>query len=263
MKFSFPLMPSRYLCGTIAVCVMLALAVPAQAHDVWLTFTGDAAQHRIVLNYGHPDDRPPAFSDKLLDLDTITASGRTSHLQGMTPAVVDGAFVAQTQPFADDGHTLVAARYDNGFWARLADGTTRNVTGRLVQNPSATLWSGKFAKAVSGPGAPWQTVLGHDLEIVPLADPGALKPGDTLRLRVLFQGKPLAGAQVERGDGKTAVPEADIPRFTTDADGVAAVPVITAGPQLLVIDHDVKPAAASAQSTIDLYNATLWFNVAG
>jgi uncharacterized GH25 family protein len=249
--------------GLLAAFATLALgALPARAHDVWLTFSDDAAQHRIVLNYGHPDDRPPAFSDKLLDLDTLTSSGRVSHLQGMTPAVVDGAFVAQTLPFADEGHTLAAARYDNGYWAKLPDGMTRNVTTRLVKDASETLWSGKFAKAVSGPGAPWQTVLGHPLEIVPLSDPGAIKPGDTLRLRVLFQGKPLAGAQVERGDGKTAVPEADIPRFATDADGVAAVPIVKAGPHLLVIDHDVKPSNPGL-STLDLYNATLWFNVAG
>jgi len=45
--------------------------------------------------------------------------------------------------------------------------------------------------------------------------------GQTLRVKVLFQGKPLSGADVERGDGTTVVAEKDIPRFATDADGIA------------------------------------------
>ncbi|WP_163363670.1 DUF4198 domain-containing protein, partial [Enterobacter cloacae] len=79
-------------------------------------------------------------------------------------------------------------------------------------------------------------------------------------LKVLFHGKPLAGAEVERGDGVTAVAEKDIPRFSTDADGVAAVPLVKAGPHLLVIDHKVTPSASPDQANADLYNATLWFN---
>ena len=129
--------------------------------------------------------------------------------------------------------------------------------------PDATesLWSGKFAKALSGSDAPWQKVLGHDLEIIPLSDPVKAKPGQTLRLRVLFHGKPLAGAEVERGDGVTAVPEKDIPRFTSDGEGVAVVPIVNPGPQLLVIDHRVVPSATPDQANADLFNATLWFSV--
>jgi uncharacterized GH25 family protein len=64
--------------------------------------------------------------------------------------------------------------------------------------------------------SPWQTVLGHDPELVPLSDPAEVTPGQSLKLRVLFHGKPLAGGEIERGDGVTAVPERDIPRFVTD-----------------------------------------------
>jgi nickel transport protein len=117
------------------------------------------------------------------------------------------------------------------------------------------------AKAITGSDAPWQTVLGHDLEIVPLSDPDAIRIGQSLRLRVLFQSKPLASAEVERGDGTTVVAERDVPRFTTDADGVASIPIVQAGPHLLVIDHTVKPSVIADQANSDLYNATLWFSV--
>ena len=82
-----------------------------------------------------------------------------------------------------------------------------------------------------------------------------------MRLKVLFRGKPLAGAEVERGDGVTAVAEKDIPRFKTDAEGIASVPIVRAGPHLLVIDHKSTPSTTPDQATADLYNSTLWFFV--
>ena len=216
-----------------------------------------------MINYGHPDDRPPPLADKVVDLVEISAGEKTSLLTGLMPAQLNGTFVVETRPFADDGHVLLATRYDNGYWVKTKDGLYRNATRRLVPDAAESFWSSKFAKAVTGPGAPWQTVLGHDLELVPLSDPAAVTPGQSLKLRVLFYGKPLAGGEIERGDGVTAVPENDIPRFVTGADGVATVPIVQAGAHLLVIDYKVTPSAAPEQANSDLYTATLWFMVAG
>jgi nickel transport protein len=123
------------------------------------------------------------------------------------------------------------------------------------------MWSVKFAKAITGPDAPFENVLGHVLEIVPLSDPAKVKSGQTLRLRVLFQGKPLAGVDVERGDGVTVVAEKDIPRFKTDADGIASVPIVKAGQHLLVIDYKASPSAVPEQANADMFSSTLWFNI--
>jgi hypothetical protein len=126
-----------------------------------------------------------------------------------------------------------------------------------------SLWSAKFAKALTGEGAAWSTVLGHELELIPLDDPSAIKPGKSLRLRLLFHGSPLAGAQFERADGLTAIKEEDIPRFTTDRHGIAVIPIEKSGPILLVVDHRVVPSATPEIAAADLFNATLWFVVAG
>ena len=253
----------RKLVLALAVTGAGAYGHAASAHDIWLTLTGDAGSRRAVVNYGHPDDRPPAFADKVIDLFAITSGGKKSLLTGLTPAVINGTFVVETSPFADDGHVVLATRYDNGYWIKTKDGLYRNATKRLVPDAAEGLWSSKFAKAVTGPASPWQTVLGHDLELVPLSDPAGVAPGQSLKLRVLFHGKPLAGGAIERGDGVTAVPENDIPRFATDADGIATVPIVKAGAHLLVIDYRVSPSAVPDQANADLYTATLWFMVAG
>ena len=56
----------------------VAHASDASAHDIWLTLNGDAGSRRAVINYGHPDDRPPAFADKVVDLFEIKSSEKTS-----------------------------------------------------------------------------------------------------------------------------------------------------------------------------------------
>jgi len=252
-----------YIRNAIAAIALLPIMTGAAfAHDVWLTITGDAAHRRAIVNYGHPDDRPPAFADKVVDLVAITKRGQEPLLKGIEPAAKKGIVVAQSKPFADDGHTLLAARYDNGFWIKTADGLYRNATRRLFPDAADSMWSAKFAKALTGPDAPWEKVLGQTLEIVPLSDPAKAKPGQTLSLKVLFQGKPLSGVDVERGDGTTVVAEKDIPRFATDADGIAAVPIVKAGSHLLVVDHRISPSATPDQANADLFNATLWFSTA-
>ncbi|MGY4510218.1 DUF4198 domain-containing protein [Bradyrhizobium sp. USDA 3650] len=245
----------------LATALLLGSLGPSPAHDVWLTLSGPASARRAVVNYGHPDDRPPAFADKVVDIFAITQKGRSSLLDGLAAASENGVQIARTKPFLDDGHTLLAARYDNGFWVKTTGGVYRNATRRLVPDAAESFWSGKFAKAITGADAPWQALLGHDLELVPLSDPAKAKPGEPLRIKVLFRGKPLSDAEVERSDGKTPVAEKDIPKFKTDADGVAAILIAKSGPHLLVLDHRAAPSAASDQSTADLYNATLWFDV--
>ena len=148
----------------------------ASAHDVWLTLAGDAAARRAIINYGHPDDRPPAIADKVLDLFEIKSGDRASPLAGLEGVQRDGVLVVQSEPFADDGHILLAVRYDNGYWIKTVGGLYRNATRRLAPDAVDSVWSSKFAKALTGPGAPWQTVLGHDFEIVPLSDPATIKP---------------------------------------------------------------------------------------
>jgi nickel transport protein len=254
------LLRPRLVAASLAIFIIVASAGTSCAHDVWLTFSGSASARRVIVNYGHPHDRPPAFADKLLDLQLISSGKQESLIEGLAPARSHGAIVAASRPFADDGHNLFAARYDNGYWVKIADKVFRNATKRLAPDALECLWSGKFAKAVTGPGAPWDKVAGHEMEIMPLSDPAAVRPGETLRVRVLFKGKPLAGGEVERGDGVTPVKEEDIPKFKTDAEGVASIPIVARGAHLLVIDHQVTPSATPDAATKDLYNATLWFS---
>lgn len=157
------------------------------------------------------------------------------------------------------GAAVLAARYDNGYWVKMPDGNYRNTSKRVLPEASDSVWSLKFAKTVVGAGAPWDRVLGQELELVPLADPATLARGQVLQVRVLFHGQPLPGVEVEQGDGVTRVAETDIPRFRTDDQGIASIPIAQGGLTLLAVDYLVKPSGTPNLAAGDLCNATLAF----
>lgn len=121
----------------------------------------------------------------------------------------------------------------------------------------------KHAKAIlrigDGGGEGWAEVLGFPAELVPLADPSALSPGDTLRLRLLVDGAPAAGQTLHAGwkaprDGvRTAAP------VRTDTAGVAAIPIAGAGRWFVTSIHLER----SSEPELDYESewATLTFEV--
>ena len=183
-----------------------------------------------------------------------------SLLTGLGLKTEKGTTVVETKPFVDDEHTLLAARYDNGYWIKLADGTYRNATRRLVPDAADSMWSVKFAKAVTGPDAPWDAVLGQGLEIVPLSDPAKARAGQTLRSRCCSRESRLPAARSSVATGRPSSPRKTF-RVSRRTPMVAAVPIVNAGPHLLVIDHKVTPSGSPDQANTDMFNATLWFSV--
>ncbi len=87
-------------------------------------------------------------------------------------------------------------------------------------------------------GDPYQP-LGLPLEIVPLTDPFSRKVGDALKVRVLFDGKPLADANLgwdHPGDGQD--PAGTV---RTDSKGEALIPVARAGLMTIRLTHMTRP----------------------
>lgn len=77
--------------------------------------------------------------------------------------------------------------------------------------------------------------VGLPVEIVPLVNPYHLKKGDRLKIRVLFQGNPLAQAEVawsypDRGEEFAGT-------TTTDNQGEAFIPLEKAGPYVIRLTH--------------------------
>lgn len=231
----------------------LALTAPAQAHDLWLE-AGPAGT--VLAYYGHPGDISAPDKARLFDLVAVTKAGKAVAVQsGFAPA--EGALAA---PLPGNGSeiAIAAARLDNGFWSKTPQGF-RN-TGKLnAPDAVSSMWSQKFAKTLL-PGhdaKAYATPVGHRLEIVPLADPFRLKAGDVLAVRVDYEGKPLAGAELAAGDGKTKVEKAEKAAIATDANGIARIAILQ-GSTIVTTSHKAA-GSVPAMADRDSLSASLEF----
>jgi uncharacterized GH25 family protein len=107
----------------------------------------------------------------------------------------------------------------------------------------------------------YQLVTGMPLEIVPLDNPYQLKAGDRLRVRVLFEGKPLADHSV-RTWHKTGQPEGTTQtgQLRTDANGEAAL-VLSAKGFWMVSLVRMVPNPQTSQSDYQSYWGSLTFEL--
>ena len=250
----------------VMIVVGLLIAVSTHAHDVWITIAPEQeGTIRALVHHGHPGDRKTPDPDKLFEF-IMRENQEPVHslLPGITRAQQGGLPVLITDPVPlpeEGGLIILAARYDNGYWVKTPLGL-RNTSKRQVPGAEESLYSMKFAKALHQVGshttdAP-QWKIGHRLELVPLNNPFVGKSGDDLKIQVYFDGKPLPGCEVESGDGVTPMEEKDIPRYRTDPQGIATVPITRRGSHLFVVDH-VETSVHPDLAIRELYNATLSF----
>lgn len=242
-----------------ALSVSTLLAGPACAHDVWLTLSSGAAMPQIHVHYGHPDDLQMPQVDKVVDLSATSTAGTSAIVTRLAPSAAEPVLVSAA--VAGASGAVISARYDNGFWVKAPDGEYRNTTRRFVPGATEAITSVKFAKLIAGPGAPWAAAIGHDLEIVPLTDPMAVKPGGSLQVRVMFHGQPVVGASVMRSDGTTVTAQDKLPSFTSDAAGIATIAIEKSGAEVLSVSRRIKPSAVPTLADADTFSATLAFDL--
>jgi uncharacterized GH25 family protein len=261
--------------GWLALVVGSMLATSVQAHDLWLVPAGkiEVGKPALVLaNVGMdfpksevaPD--PAQFKRRLLiqpdgKEGRLEASGKKeqSGLLRFTPTQPGVYVVAvETQPKLI---TLAANKFNEYL---VADGLPHVYRQRVKDGTHDQPGRERYSKYVKtllrvgedGGGDPGR-VLGLQLEIIPLRDPFALKVGEALPVRVLFQGKPLPEANVgwqHPGDGETARGY-----VRTDARGEALVPVAKSGLMTLRLTHMTRPKTAEYEW--ESFWATLTFVV--
>lgn len=203
---------TRLLLSALAVCAWFGSAGSAAAHSMWLTEKAGG----LEVQYGHENALDPYKPDRVIDIRALSASGTP------LPPMVQRSETAVTVGIKDVA--LVSATYDNKIWTKSAARGWVNQSRSEVPDGSQSGQSIKFTKVYLAPLRDFIKPAGQALEIVPQADPASLKAGDRLRVQILLNGKPLAGAKVATNmfDYTSSAEEA-----TTDGNGIvtATVPV--------------------------------------
>ena len=265
----------------IALAILAASCVsPALAHDFWVqpsaywTPAGASTPMTLQVGHGPARQRSPIPLRRIVRFETIGPDGAVTDQRGrLQPGgpLKDGdvalrkpgthVVVLQTDDLAQTH--LPALRFNDylraeGLTPALADRTRRGRTDRDGSENYSRCAKSILHAGSAGAGAQAQATrpVGLPLEIVPEISPYAAPRSSLLPVRVLYQGRPLAGALVKL----TRLEDDANPLEThlTDRSGRAVFAMPSSGTWLLnVIWTRVQPS--SAETDFDTTFSSLSF----
>lgn len=198
----------RQLAVAAALTASLAtgLAPTASAHGIW--FAQRATQLALLYGVGADDLDSLKRLPQITSMAGYDAAGKpvAANLQP------DGRLVLvnlENQP------AVVAAVLDNGTWTKTPDGKWHKKGKDEVPTAVVAERTIKYAVHLRAPlSAPLAPLPGQTLQVVPVESALPAMLGQPIKLRVLYQGKPVAGAKVLHDwvndpDGEPALSAAD------------------------------------------------------
>jgi uncharacterized GH25 family protein len=264
----------RWLRALLALIVLFEVAGPAAAHDFWIvpssfrSAPGAAVAVRLKVGEHLKGDALPRDPVQVERFAVVGPGGeiQVKGLAGAEPAGFarvggDGLYWI----LYDGAHNrldLAAEAFEKalreeGLERISALRQERGESGR----PSREVFS-RCAKAlvrVGDGGTGFDRRLGLELELIPERDPMAVGPGGELPVRLVFRGRPLAGARVAALHARHA--EGTI-AARTDGEGRVRLRLPEAGFWLIKAVHMVPAAAGSGIDWESLW-ASLTFELAG
>jgi hypothetical protein len=226
-------------------CAALATP-PAFGHGAW--FAQRAGQLAMVFGVGADD------LDMVKRLPKVTGVKGFDADQKEVPAKLEvaGPLVLVN---VDAKPTIVSASLDYGLWSKTKDGKWHNKG--IDEVPDAVISEHNFKYAVGIRGelnAPLGPLDGQRLQILPVKKELPEKMGAALKLRVLFDGKPVKGAKILTD----WVNDPDQKPLRTAADGTITIRIRNQGLNVITAIHE-KPAENPAKSRTNEFLATLSF----
>ena len=230
------------LFGLWSLFLVLVLGVnvfSAGAHDFWLEVNDytPKVEEAIILKLGYGHYLPPREfmpKDSLEELYVLDEKGNKTAFKQYSEIEFK-----EEKPLNRDVTCLIVAKKKGGFFTKTTEGYQRGKTKKGLKNVLKCSYSEKFSKALvnvgNGGGDIFSKPLGQELEMVPLENPGNLKEGDYLKVKVLFKGKPL-GHQMVYGTYTGFSTEKNVFAYTTSTDpqGIAKIKILKSGVWFLV-----------------------------
>jgi len=239
-------MKSKYLCVLIGLA---CTAVNVHGHGIW--FAQRSGELAMIYGEGAADDPIVQNADRVRSLVAYDASGATVAIK-LIPT--DRLLLVDTR----QKPVVIAAVFDNGFWTTTAENLEVNKRKSEVPGAKESGHYLKYAVHLRGDlKTPLGALPGHTLQMTPVNAVLPRHMGESLTLRTLFRGKPLAGAAVLTDfiNDPAAKP------LRTDADGIVTVKIRNQGLNVISVAHET-PSDKPADTDKVEHRATLSFVLA-
>ena len=200
-------------------------ATHVSAHGLWT----EQRRGNIEIIYGHGAEDNAFKAQKISGAWAYDAEGK------MIPVTVQRlADHARLQPIKSPA--VLAVALDNGMWSQTADKKWINEGRSKVPGAIESTQTFKYSLAIYQPGAKLPKLDQMKLLILPEVDPLTVGPGKSLPVRVLLDGKPVAGVKLV-GDYRSAP---NTLSTETDAEGRAQVLVRNEGLNVIAAQVEVQ-----------------------
>ena len=223
---------------TLALAAVLVLPMSSQAHMFWLLTDKDAPKVnepvQVEIGFGHKFPKDEEIkAERLGPVKAVGPDGQEAALKKLSTTTYELTPAAA-------GVYVISAQMVPGFVTRTPQGMKM---GTKKGVPDANFcfrfdMAGKTLVNVGDQKQGFDRSAQSTLEIMPLKNPNTLKVGETLPVKVTFQGKPLAGTEIKfTHDGWH---DPDKPFATlgkTDAQGEIQVKLDKPGRWLLIASH--------------------------
>lgn len=242
---------------SIALAAFCLFATSVQAHTLWITAEDVKPGEDGVVILGYCDDFPnsepipPERRGIFKDPEMFAPGGQPVELKPMA----DSNYKYTTVKPLDQGTYLLLCQYQPTYWTQTETEGYKMVPKDKANGPLVTSYRyGSFAKGIVNVGAAADAAdivkpVGTLLEIVPQVNPGAIRVGEKMRVQILYEGKPLAGAIVTGRTGEYGEGLHDIKAFSnkTDKDGYVDFVPWKTGLWQLEIDKIVDTPESTTQ----------------
>ncbi|WP_031387185.1 DUF4198 domain-containing protein [Desulfonatronum thiodismutans] len=222
----------------LVAAALIFLPILAQAHYPWLNMQQyqlpENRTANLTIGWGHAFPYDGFMKqDRVEDLYILAPSGTKVDVEAKSELEF-----ASVNPL-ESGAYLVVGQPKGGYWTRTATGG-RSQPKSGLDNVIGCSFSVNTMKAVLNVGdadGNVDAVVGHPLEIVPLANPATLKTGGYLPIRVLLNDEPYNGFFNATYAGFSS--ESDVFAYTarTNADGEGRLRILNRGIWLIKVEH--------------------------
>ncbi|WP_395400857.1 DUF4198 domain-containing protein [Pseudoduganella sp. UC29_106] len=216
----------------LAIAALVAAGLTAgsvQAHGIW--FAQRATQLAFLYGVGADD------LDSLKRLPQVTSMAGYDASGKAVPTKLepDGRLVLvnlENQP------AVVAAVLDNGTWSKTPDGKWHKKGKDEVPTAVVSEHTWKYAVHLRAPlAAPLAPLPDQVLQIVPVEAKLPVLLGEPIKLRVLYKGKPIAGAKVQHD----FINDPDSAPVLSDKDGYVTIKIRNQGLNVIVAIYETEP----------------------
>ncbi len=233
---------------TALTAALISGMVPmsAFAHGVWVETRLD--QLTLVLGEGYKDN---AYDPKMV----TSLKAYDESYKEVSVKKTNYKDHVTIQP--NDKAAVIATSFDYGYWSQDPKSLEyKNVPMTELKGSKKGTYALKYSVAYTGPVKEVKEVPGLPYQLIPMTDPSKLSLGDTLQVKVVNNGKPMANTDVILD-----VVNNPAVMKKTDAKGIVSVPVKNGNTNVIGIEltlpYDQKDGKASQTKVFSSLSFTI------